>query len=141
MPRALIALILFLVAVLPLQSADDEVDARRLGLELAGAFSNDGFKLRDGIWTGSLKAGESKIVSVSLYAGNLYWFSFGVVGNAKAFHVAVFDETGKEIEGDRYSDDGKIAAAVAPQFSGQYFVRVKLAEGEPARFCMVYSYK
>ena len=47
----------------------------RLRRELAGAWTNDGFKLRDGHIAGSLKVGESKLVRVNLFAGNHYWFT------------------------------------------------------------------
>ena len=49
---------------------DERVDARRSALDLAGAWSNDGFLLRDGHWSGALKVSAAKIVQVSLYAGN-----------------------------------------------------------------------
>ena len=31
--------------------SDKEVEARNVAMELAGAFSNDGFKIRDGHWS------------------------------------------------------------------------------------------
>ena len=77
-----------------LAETDEEVAAREVALELAGAFSNDGFKIRDGHWSGSLAPGESKIIAVNLYAGNQYWFSAGATEKAKKLTVDVFDETG-----------------------------------------------
>ena len=54
---------------------DEEVEAHKLVLDLTGAFSNDGFKLRDGHWTGTIKPQERALIAVNLYAGNQYWFS------------------------------------------------------------------
>ena len=34
------------------EETDSQVEARKVALDLAGAFSNDGFKLRDGHWSG-----------------------------------------------------------------------------------------
>ena len=34
---------------------DEEVEAHKLVLDITGAFTNDGFKLRDGHWTGMIK--------------------------------------------------------------------------------------
>ena len=42
-----------------LAETDQEVAAREVALELAGAFANDGFKLRDGHWAGTLAPGVS----------------------------------------------------------------------------------
>ncbi len=49
--------------------ADKEVKARKVALDLAGAFSNDGFKIRDGHWSGELNQGGHAVVAVNLYAG------------------------------------------------------------------------
>ncbi len=69
----------------------------QVALELAGAFSNDGFKLRDGHWSGTLAPDESKLIAVNLYAGNEYWFSAGATEKAKKLAVDVFDETGAPV--------------------------------------------
>ncbi len=120
---------------------DQEVAARQIALELAGAFSNDGFKLRDGHWTGTLARGEGKVIAVNLYAGNEYWFSAGAAGKAKKISVEVFDETGAPVAGEKFDSGTKAASGVAVENSGEYFVRVRLDEGEPAGVCFVYSYK
>jgi hypothetical protein len=65
-----------------LAETDQEVAARVVALELAGAFGNDGFKLRDGHWVGTLAANESRLIAVSLYSGNDYWFSAGATEEA-----------------------------------------------------------
>ncbi len=120
---------------------DQEVAARQVALELAGAFSNDGFKLRDGHWTGTLARGESKVIAVNLYAGNEYWFSAGATEKAKKVTVELFDEKGAPVAGEKYNSGTKAASGVSVDNSGEYFARIRLDEGEPAGVCFVYSYK
>ena len=120
---------------------DREVQAHKTVLDLAGAFSNDGFKMRDGHWTGSLKQNENALVAVNLYAGNQYWFSVGAVEPAKKIDVAVYDETGKRVTTEDFNEGEKAAAGFSPTSSGQYYVRVSLLEGGESTFCLVYSYK
>jgi len=120
---------------------DQEVAARAVALELAGAFSNDGFKLRDGHWAGTLAPNESKLIAVNLYAGNEYWFSAGATEEAKTLTVEVFDEMGAPVRTQIFNSGTKAAAGLPVINSGQYLVRVRLAEGAPAGVCFLYSYK
>jgi hypothetical protein len=120
---------------------DAEVRARKDALDVAAAFSNDGFKIRDGHWCGLLKPRDHVLVAVNLYAGNQYWFSAGAVEPVKKIAVSVYDETGKQMTTESYNDGEKAAAGVSPPNSGQYFVSVDLVEGEEGSFCLVYSYK
>ena len=120
---------------------DAEVQARKAALDLAGAFSNDGFKIRDGHWCGTVKQNDQALVAVNLYAGNQYWFSAGATEPAKKIAVTVYDETGKQVTTDSYDNGERAAAGFAPSSSGQYFVSVDLIEGEQSSFCLVYSYK
>jgi hypothetical protein len=120
---------------------DAEVNARRDALDIAGAFSNEGFKIRDGHWCGVLKPKEHAIVAVNLYAGNQYWFSAGATEPVKKIFVSVYDEAGKQMTTETYDNAEKAAAGFAPPNSGQYFISVDLVEGEEGSFCLVYSYK
>jgi hypothetical protein len=120
---------------------DAEVRARKDALDVAAAFSNDGFKIRDGHWCGLVKPHDHVLVAVNLYAGNQYWFSAGAVEPVKKIAVSVYDETGKQMTTESYNDGEKAAAGVSPPSSGQYFVSVDLVEGEEGSFCLVYSYK
>ena len=121
--------------------SDAEVRARKDALELAGAFANDGFKIRDGHWCGVLKSHDHALIAVNLYAGNQYWFSVGTVEPVKKVAISVFDETGKQVTTESYSNEEKAAAGFAPENSGQYFVAVDLVDGQEGSFCLVYSYK
>lgn len=121
---------------------DGQVAAREVALEMAGAFTNDGYKIRDGHWTGQLKGRAPQVIAVNLYAGNQYYFSLGSTDKAKKVNVTVFDETGKQV-GDElfFQDRWRAAAGVSPVASGPYYVSIELLEGEPADFCLLYSYK
>jgi len=140
--KRLLFLILAAFPALPLLAAtDDEVAARKVVQELAGAFANDGFKLRDGNWTGAIQSKDSLLIQVNLYAGNQYWFSVGATAPAKKMLVTVFDETGKPVEVNSYQNGSTAAAGFSPESSGPYYVRIQEVEGEPASFCLIYSYK
>jgi len=118
-----------------------EVEARKSALDLAGAFTNDGFKIRDGHWCGTIKPHDHALIAVNLYAGNQYWFSAGATEQAKKIAVSVYDEGGKQVTTEGYNAGEKAAAGFSPTNSGQYFVSVDLVEGQEGSFCLVYSYK
>ena len=119
---------------------DAEVQARKDALDVAAAFSNDGFKIRDGHWCGIVKPHDHSLVAVNLYAGNQYWFSAATAEPAK-IAVSVYDESGKQVTTESYNNGEKAAAGFSPANSGQYFVSVDLVEGDGGSFCLVYSYK
>jgi hypothetical protein len=137
----LFGLLIFAAGASLRAETDEEVEAHKLVLDLAGAFSNDGFKLRDGHWTGIIKPQERALVAVNLYAGNQYWFSAAANTKAKKISVNVYDESGKPVVTEIYNSGDKASAGFSPTSSGQYFVALSLLEGEPTTFCLVYSYK
>jgi hypothetical protein len=142
MKRLLSILILAAALATPLHAAsDEETNARKLALEVAGAFSNDGFKLRDGTWGGKFALGKAAIIQVNLYAGNQYWFTVASGEAAKKVQVTVFDEAGKPVATEPYADTSVAAAGFAPKNSGPYYLKVELLEGEPSAFCLIYSYR
>lgn len=120
---------------------DTEVQARKAALDVAGAFTNEGFKIRDGHWCGTIKPHDHTLVAVNLYAGNQYWFSAGVTEPARKIAVSVYDEAGKQVTTEAYNAGEKAAAGFSPANSGQYFVSIDLVEGQEGSFCLVYSYK
>lgn len=134
---------LMIVAAAPSLRAqtDEEVEAHKLVLDLTGAFANDGFKVRDGHWTGTIKPQERALLAVNLYAGNQYWFSAAANAKAKKVSVEVYDESGKPVATETYNSGDRASAGFSPTNSGQYFVLIGLLEGEATAFCLVYSYK
>ena len=143
--KRLVALLLGVVLIgagVSLQAqTDEEVEAHRHVLDLTGAFSNDGFKLRDGHWAGQIKPAERAVIAVNLYAGNEYWFSAAANAKAKKISVELYDESGKPLTTEVFNEGERASAGYSPTNSGQYFVAVSLLEGEPTTFCVVYSYK
>ena len=122
-------------------ATDNEVAARNTALLLAGAFNNDGFKLRDGNWAGTIAPGKPQILQVNLYAGNQYWFTLGSAPAGKKLAVSVYDETGKPLDSEPYQADSVAAAGFAPQASGPYYIKVEVVDGASTAFCLIYSYK
>lgn len=130
------------LALQPLRAVTDgEVEARRIVLDLAGAFTNDGFKLRDGVFMGTLEPGKPKLVQVNVYAGNEYWFSLGAAGKAKKVAVTIYNELGRKVEQEPYQEGVTAAAGFSPEVSGPYFIKLELLDGPASAFCLVYSYK
>jgi hypothetical protein len=140
--RFFLTFLIFTALAFPvLAETDQEVAAREQALEVAGAFSNDGFKIRDGHWSGTFAPHEKKLYAVNLYAGNQYWFSVGATGEAKNLTVEIFNELGAPVVSDKFHADGKAAAGFSAASSGQFYVRVGLEEDAPAAVCFLYSYK
>src|SRR5437773_3498674 len=83
---------------------DAEVSARKDALDIAGAFSNDGFKIRDGHWCGVVKPHDHALIAVNLYPGNQYWFSVVATEPVKIIAVTVYDEAGKQETTERYDN-------------------------------------
>ena len=133
---------LFGAAALAWAETDEEVEAHKQVLDLTGAFTNDGFKLRDGHWAGQIKPKDRAVIAVNLYSGNQYWFSAAASNDkAKKIAVDVYDESGKPMTTETYAEGERASAGFSPTTSGQYYVAVSLVEGEPSTVCLVYSYK
>jgi hypothetical protein len=145
MNRSFLSALLLLIGSASFGQADKsdaEVTARKNALELAGAFTNEGFKIRDGHWSGPIKKGESKLVQVNLYAGNEYYFAVAATEQAKKVALSVYDETGAAITIEEPYQEGATAAiGFSPTASGPYYLKVEELEGEPTAFCLVCSYK
>jgi hypothetical protein len=120
---------------------DDQVAARSDVIDLAGAFQNDGFKIRDGNFYGQVSKDHSQIVAVNLYSGNAYWFTASTGQKADRLKVSLFDDSGKPVGYLPYQSGSRAAAGFSPDASGLYYVKVALEEGQPATFCLIYSYK
>jgi hypothetical protein len=123
------------------EPAEPVTEATRKALDLAGAFANDGYKLRDGRWEITLEKDKPRILAVHLYGGNEYWFCAATEPASDKISVDVFDETGTIIDGEKYKDGGRAAAGAIPAYSGMYYVRLKLEADEPSHATLVYSYK
>ncbi len=123
------------------ERTDAEVHARSAALEVAGAFSNDGFKIRDSHWQGSIAPAESRLFQVNLYAGNEYWFV--AAGGEEGANVALtlFNEDGQPVATEAHTQPGRAAAGFAPAASGPYYIRVEASGATGGPVCLLYCYK
>ena len=136
----LLVTVMFAVSVARAEESDDETRARKRALDVAGAFANEGFKVRDGHWSGSIGR-DRTLIAVNLYAANQYWFSAGATDQAKKVGIELFDETGRQLPTEHYEDVSRVAAGFSPTMSGQYFVALSVPDGGQATGCLIYSYK
>lgn len=120
---------------------DPVFTARTRALDVAGAFTNDGYKLRDGFW--ALSPSDPVVpLEVFLFAGNYYWFTAATASPTDppgTLQVQIFNEAGELIEGETYEDQGLFALGVTPTETGPYYLRVKAPAA--STFALVYSYK
>jgi hypothetical protein len=121
--------------------AESDVSARSKALEIAGAFSNDGYKIRDGYWPGEIEPNRAQFLEVNLFAGNEYWFSAAVTSPGRKIAVGVLNEKGEPVDYQTYEDGPAAAAGFVPEVSGRYFIKMDLLEGDKSQFCLLYSYK
>ncbi len=115
--------------------------ARGAVLELAAAFSNDGFKLRDGFWFGRLEPRTPQRLAVNLFAGNQYWFCAAARPPAARLRVTVYDEEGGEVPMLAYEHGLTAAAGITAPATGEYFVEVEVLEGGASDACFLYTFK
>ncbi|HEX6565901.1 MAG TPA: hypothetical protein VF020_16550 [Chthoniobacterales bacterium] len=142
MKRLLLSLALVLgTTVLFGADTDDQTKAHSEVLDLAGAFQNDGFKLRDGTWYAKASQGHAQTLEVNLYSGNAYWFSVAAAEGSPGLTVSVFDDHGNPVEVQTYQKDNKAAAGFSPDASGLYYVEVSSSAQAATTFCLIYSYK
>ena len=122
-------------------SGDAVVTCRRAALELAGAWTNNGFRLRERSWSGTLPAEKPALARVNLLAGNRYWFTAATNAASTALAVQIYDIHGAPLTVEIYQDGPLAAAGFAPATSGTYIIGVSEIHGTPVPFCLVYSYK
>ncbi len=122
-------------------SSDAVVTCRRAALELAGAWTNDGFRLRERTWSGTLPATKPALARVNLFAGNRYWFTAATNAASTTIAVQIYDIHGAPLTVESYQDGPLAAAVFAPATSGTYIVGVSETTGTSVPFCLVYSYK
>ena len=123
------------------EPTDAEVNARTNAMDMAAAFTNDGYKIRDGHVLGLLKPKDKPQIAVlNLYAGNQYYIALGTEKEANVV-ISVHDETGAKVSSELFVNGPTAAVGVAPAVSGPYYVSVRQLDGEPATYCLMYSYK
>ena len=116
-------------------------DLRPRIYELAGALGNEGFKFRDGAWTGSLQGGKPQKLAVNLFAGNQYWFCGATSDSAETPSVTLRDPAGNPVEIVKSGEYGIAAAGVTAAITGRYTVELKGSSSGTREFCLLYLYK
>ena len=122
-------------------SDDAVVTCRRAALELAGAWTNDGFRLRERTWTGVLAAGKPALARVTLVGGNRYRFSAATNAASTSLSLSIYSESGIPIDAENYLDGPLAASGFLPRVSGSYLIAISESGGTPVPFCLVYSFK
>ena len=96
-----------------LADTDNQVTARSDVLDLAGAFQNDGFKIRDGNYLGQVSKDHSQIIAVNLYSGNAYWFTASTGQKVDKLNLSIFDDSGKSCHYMPYQAEPRAAPDLA----------------------------
>ena len=122
---------------LPLASAPLRVRLADLGT----ALSNEGFKMRDRIWSGRVEAGQPQRLAVNLFRGNHYWFCAAVEPTDGKAKLTVFGPDGLAVESVDHQESGLAAAGVTAETTGQYFLQIETAGGPASDFCLLYLFK
>lgn len=133
----------------PNPAAGIPTESRRLALETAGAFANDGFRIRDGEWSASLEKGKPLFLKATLFAGNRYWFVAATPAPGTRVRITMYDPSGKPLKSEMWQqsdqhEGSRAAAGVAPEASGQYFVAMEAIETRgpgAVEACLVAAYK
>ena len=110
-------------------------------LEFGGALANDGFRLRDGYWSGRLEPGRPRRLAVNLFAGNQYWFCAAVDAPGDRPSIVLYDPQGEVVRVLVHEGPGLSAAGVTAASTGRYVVEIEASRGPAADFCLLYLFK
>jgi len=123
-------------------------ESHRLVLEDAGSLIKEGYKIRDGDWSGSLTKEWPLFLQVTLFAGEKYRFVGATATKDASLRIAIFNEGGKPVKTEEWKNSGdsvgRWGVGIVPAKSGRYFVGVELINspsGLPSEFSLVYAYR
>jgi hypothetical protein len=134
----------FLTAAQEPQSSpppDPVVPLRARLLDFSTVLANEGFRLRDGFWSGRLDGDKPRRLAVNLFAGNSYWFCAAAAAPEARPVVALYDPRGEPVAGLVYDGEGLAAVGVTAATTGRYLVEVKAPRGGASDFCLIYLFK
>jgi hypothetical protein len=137
----LLASLLFVQGSRAEKETDAQVASRSEVIDLASAFQNDGFKIRDGNYFGTTSNDHPEIVAVNLYNVDAYWFCAASSEKTAKLKISIYDPAGNPVSYEPYQAGTRAAAGFSPEASGLYLVKVTSEDGRPATFCLIYSYK
>ena len=122
-------------------SPSAEQDLRPRLYDVAGAIGNEGFKLRDGFWSGVLQGSKTHRLAVNLFAGNQYWFCAASSSPAETPSLSLRNTEGKAVEAETFERNGIFAVGVTPPATGRYVLDLKGTERGSRDFCVLYLFK
>jgi len=109
--------------------------------DLAGALGNEGFKLRDGAWSGVLQGGKPQRLALNLFAGNQYWFCAASSAPGESPSITLRDPSGQAVELVPFKRDGVAAAGVTADATGRYVLEIEGSARGSREFCVLYLFK
>jgi hypothetical protein len=109
--------------------------------DLAGAIGNEGFKVRDGAWTGVLQGSKPQRLAVNLFAGNQYWFCATTSSSGETPSLSLRNPAGQEVESVDFEKDGMAAVGVTAPATGRYVLEVRGSARGSREFCVLYLFK
>lgn len=122
-------------------AAEPAPDLRPALYELAGALGNEGFKVRDGAWSGVLQGGKPRRVALNLFAGNQYWFCAASSAPGESPSITLRDPSGQAVDLVPFKRDGVAAAGVTAAATGRYVLEIGGSTRGSREFCVLYLFK
>ena len=146
MKRSLLALLCagsLALAQEPVPSPEPSADPglRPRLYNLAGAVGNEGFKLRDGAWSGVLQGSKPQRLAVNLFAGNQHWFCAATSATGETPSLSLRDPAGHEVELVKFEKDGIAAVGVTAPATGRYVLTLQGSARGSRDFCVLYLFK
>ena len=109
--------------------------------DLAGALAHEGFKTRDGAWSGVLQGGQPQRLALNLFAGNQYWFCAASSSPGESPLITLRDPSGKAVDLVPFKKDGVAAAGVTAGTTGRYVLEIGGSARGSREFCLLYLFK
>jgi hypothetical protein len=122
---------------------DTRLLSRRRAIEARRRLAADGWRARDGVWSGQLNATQRHAIPVHLIAGNTYLFVMALrpVNALQVF--SLLDSEGR-LAGEKSaaSDPGLSALLVEPATCGRYHIFTEVPADSPTiEAALVYLYR
>ncbi len=109
--------------------------------DLAGALGNEGFKVRDGVWSGILQDGKPRHVALNLFAGNQYWFCAASSAPGESPSITLRDPSGQAVDLVPFKRDKVSAAGVTAGATGRYILEIGGSARGSREICVLYLFK
>ena len=108
---------------------------------IAGALGNEGFKARDGAWSGTLQGRKPQRLAVNLFSGNQYWFCAATSASGETPSLSLRDPSGGAVGLVLFEKDGVAAAGVTAAATGRYVLQIEGSAPGSRDFCLLYLFK